>query len=548
MKKNLFQISNNETGYEIRSKEVNGINYWIVPVVMMVEGVHSGSRGPMLYTTEELAASVGAWNGVPVTIAHPQNDEGKYISANTPGVLSDIVGRIYHPKMKGEKLTAEAWIDVNALSNRSEEAFEYIKEKKALEVSVGVFSEEVSHAGEYEGEEYRAEAVNLIPDHLALLPGEVGACSWSDGCGIRTNSKNKMKVKTKTEKEPSSIPKEEWLGALNEQGCAIHFIDNEASLGEKLSAVQGQLNAMDSPLQVYYLEECYDDYVVYCVVNRETRERTMYKRNYVVSQEGKVVFRGEPTQVRKEVSFINMNKHTRTNFNKSKTEVKMKMKTNGKCTCSVDSLIENQATQFTEDDREWLTAMSQEQLNKLAPKEVEEETPTVSGKKVTKVVANKNKEEEEEVEEKGEALIKKGKDGSISINGKSLGAYIKEELAKEEDPNTFIDNFMPAGLGDQMKAGLKMYQNRRTKQIKEIAANSKFKEAQLKTWSDEDLAALHETVVTEEEEVRGNYAALGGGGLEEGEESEAPEDELSAMMSFTPTVKEAPAKKEAGKK
>src|SRR5690606_20175922 len=43
--------------------------------------------------------------------------------------------------------------------------------------------------GELNGKPYTAKQVNLRPDHVALLPGEVGACSIADGCGApRINS------------------------------------------------------------------------------------------------------------------------------------------------------------------------------------------------------------------------------------------------------------------------------------------------------------------------------------------------------------------------
>lgn len=515
----LLQVHVEATDYNIRIEEVRGTTYWVVPVVMMVEGVHHGSRGPLLYTEEELAASVSAWNGMPVTIGHPQDEEGSYISANLPGVLDGIVGRIYNTRMQGSKLTAEAWIDVNSLTELSSDAFEYIKEKKALDVSVGCFSEEVRERGEFNGEEYRGEATNIRPDHLALLPGEVGACSWDDGCGIRTNSKNKMKTnKAKGDK----TDKTSWIASLIE--ARQELISNDASFGDLMRSAQEILNSMDNDQRVYYLEEVYDDYIVYCSVNRQSGERSLYKQGYSVSQDNKVALQGDPAKVRREVSYISM---TRTNFNNKQ---KPKMKTNSKCTCTVDSLIQNEATHFTEDDREWLSELPQEQLNKLAPKV----------QKAAEPVSNKGKEEATPKEEK--SLVSKNEDGSISINGKSIDQHIKEAFAKESDPMKFIDNVMPDGLKDQMKSGLKMYQNRRAAMVKDIAANSKFKEEQLKSWSDEDLQALHESVVPEKEEQGGNYAAFAGGSLEEGEESETSEEEINAMLSFS-APKEKPAEK-----
>ena len=530
-KRALLQIHVETTDYQIREEQIRELTYWVVPVVMMVEGVHHGSRGPLMYSSEELAASISGWNGVPVTIGHPTDDKGKYISANLPNVLKGITGRIYNAKMRGDKLTAEAWIDVSALANISSEAFEYIKEKKALDVSVGVFSEEQGEEGEFNGEIYRAEATNLIPDHLALLPGEEGACSWEDGCGIRTNS-NSIKMKTEKTKETKTVDKKAWLAAMLLNGFFIRSPEltaNEASFNQITSSIQDQLNSMDNDMRVYYLEEVYDSYFVYCTVNRETRERSLYKRNYSVKADGAVEFQGDPTQVRREVSFINMVGRKRTNFNFKHSNMNTNKK---KCACSVDSLIENQATNFTEDDREWLSELAPEQLEKLAPVP-EKETPAPAA----------NTAVEEKKKENG--LVSKNADGSISINGKSIGDYVKEELAKEADPVKFIDNFMPEGLKEQMKSGLKMYETRRSTLIKEIAANSKFKEAQLKDWKDEDLAALHASLV-EEEEGKGVYSPLGGGGSIDEPDEEGSEEEMNAMLSFA--VRKPEPKKEDVKK
>lgn len=162
----------------------------VVPVVMMVVGVHRGSHGPMLHLEEELGKVPGAWNGIPISVQHPE-EGGQHISANYPEVIDNqVVGRIYNTHMDSGKLRAEAWLDEQKLQNISPEAFEYIKEGKPLEVSVGVFTDDDLETGEWQGEHYEAVARNHRPDHLALLPGGVGACSWADGCGVRTHQES----------------------------------------------------------------------------------------------------------------------------------------------------------------------------------------------------------------------------------------------------------------------------------------------------------------------------------------------------------------------
>jgi hypothetical protein len=179
--------SNLGVGYKVREKKLDGRNHLVVPVTMMVEGVHSGSRGPLFHSISELGKYPAAWDGRPVTINHPQVD-GNNVSANDPEILEIYkVGNIFNTKVKGEKLTAEAWLDIEKLKAISPEVFEAIEGGKLLEVSVGVFSDEDDLEGEWQGETYQAIAKNHRPDHLALLPCSVGACSLADGCGLGVN-------------------------------------------------------------------------------------------------------------------------------------------------------------------------------------------------------------------------------------------------------------------------------------------------------------------------------------------------------------------------
>lgn len=170
----------------MRTKILEGRKHLVLPVVMMVEGVHNGSHGRLLHLSEELGKFPGSWDGIPVMVGHPQKD-GQNISANSPDVIERSVGRVYNTQMVGGKLKAEVWVDEQKIQSISPEAMEYIRKGSPLEVSVGVFTDEQLENGDWKGEAYVAVAKNHRPDHLALLPGDRGACSWDDGCGIRTN-------------------------------------------------------------------------------------------------------------------------------------------------------------------------------------------------------------------------------------------------------------------------------------------------------------------------------------------------------------------------
>jgi hypothetical protein len=179
--------SKQEPNYKVVAKTHQGKKHLIVPVIMMVEGVHHGSHGPLLHQINELGHFPEAWNGMPIVINHPEID-GQPVSANDPEIMEQqTIGRVYHTKVDGHRLRAEAWIDEEKLQQLSAELLAQFQKGELIEVSLGMFSDEEKVTGDWNGETYEAIARNHRPDHLALLPGGVGACSCADGCGIRLN-------------------------------------------------------------------------------------------------------------------------------------------------------------------------------------------------------------------------------------------------------------------------------------------------------------------------------------------------------------------------
>jgi len=190
MENNIKRYVQNNAGYTLRHETYDNTDYLVAPVIMMVEGVHNGSHGPLYHAAEELGKYPASWNGIPVTVQHPSID-GLDVSANEPKVLEQFaVGQVFNASIDDGKLRGEAWIKQDKLKKLSKEALEYIEEQRPLDVSIGVFTDEEQKEGNYNGETYQAIARNHRPDHLALLPGGQGACSWADGCGIRLNNSN----------------------------------------------------------------------------------------------------------------------------------------------------------------------------------------------------------------------------------------------------------------------------------------------------------------------------------------------------------------------
>jgi len=358
--KSTFQIYAIATiGYTIREETFEGRAYIVVPVVMMKEGVHAGNKGPILHTAEELTKFVSAWDGIPVTISHPTKN-GIAVSANDPQILeSSAVGQIFNTRYD-DGLKAEAWIDVEKISNLSAEALTSIQEGQPLDVSIGAFTEALDTEGEWQGETYEAIASNYRPNHLALLPGETGACSWNDGCGIRVYKKGeqRMKKQFQTFKE------------LSKQGLAVAPITNEQGFREILESLQLEVNKMDTDDSYHYIEEVFSDFIVYRKRIFDGGGETLYRQEYSIDANGNVAFSGLASEVKKKVEYVTM-KMVRTTISNNKNEggQKMSIEKTPCCEAKVDALIANKALHWTAEDREWLLSQKENAIDKMFPKE-----------------------------------------------------------------------------------------------------------------------------------------------------------------------------------
>lgn len=173
---------------KVKRSSLHGKDYLIAPLTMIVPGVLPGSKGPLLYTEEELSRSPEAWNHVPITVGHPL-DKGKPVSARSPEVLErQGIGFVFHAMMK-DKLTAEGWFDIDKVKRLDPRILSALESGTPMELSTGLFTDnEPAHNGaEWKGISYVGIARNHRPDHLAVLPDEQGACGLKDGCGVLVN-------------------------------------------------------------------------------------------------------------------------------------------------------------------------------------------------------------------------------------------------------------------------------------------------------------------------------------------------------------------------
>lgn len=164
--------------------------YLVAPAVLIVEGVLNGAYIP------EAALVAQHWDGVPIVVGHPMDADGIPISARSPEVIEQYgIGHVYRAQLglgqRGAQtvrsLQSELWIDMDraeALGGDALQAMEMIENGLPLEVSTGFYSEAVPQPGLFQQTPYIETLANLRPDHLAVLPKTLGACSWADGCGV----------------------------------------------------------------------------------------------------------------------------------------------------------------------------------------------------------------------------------------------------------------------------------------------------------------------------------------------------------------------------
>lgn len=193
---------------EVRVAEKFGRTHVVAPTVMVREGVLKGGYVP----GDEIAYSTDGWNGRPITAppepgteaydifpdelqdgqgGHPYDAEGNHTSANQDPYTEDMqIGTVRNVDYdeSENRLVGEAWIDVERAKEVGTFATDVIAalvEGEPLDVSIGFWHDIEQTAGSYDdGSEYEYVVHNIMPDHLAMLPNESGACSWDDGCGV----------------------------------------------------------------------------------------------------------------------------------------------------------------------------------------------------------------------------------------------------------------------------------------------------------------------------------------------------------------------------
>ncbi len=437
---NHFQSITTNLSPMVRKDKMEGKDYLVVPMVMLTEGVHNGSDGPLYYPPDELEKCPAVWNHKPIVIRHPSKD-GKGISACTPQVLTESkVGVILGTTFTGGKLKAEAWLDPNRLKELAPTVMSAIQKGTPVEISTGLFTENevVENGGEWQGERYTHVARNYRPDHLAILPDQKGACSIADGAGLlRNQEKGKIGVFERIIRAMSLFD----LDMVQNQDASYEDVRQGLQDALKKSLpVDMSKGALVVPPPSPYILDIFPSFFIFELNGK------LFKRGYKKGKNSVVLDdEGTVTEVKRVVEYRPV---TNTRGKESKMEKEQK----------VDALIANEGSPWGPEDKEFLMGLDDVRLEKLntiqnaffpPKKDKEEEKPEEN-----------LPEDEEELEEEEDQQPMKNK-------GKGKKSPTKNAETAEE----FVAK-APEAIREVLNAGLAAHKAEKAKLIKTITANS----------------------------------------------------------------------------
>ncbi len=458
-----FNLSNANLRYEV----LDGKEYLVAPMAMLTVGVHNGSQGPLMYTEAELSKAPSVWNMKPIVVYHPERD-GKGISACDQVIINNRgIGLVMNAKFDG-KLRAEAWLDVNKMKQVDERVLVAVLNNQMMEVSTGLFRDEDSTPGKFGGKQFVGHARNIKPDHLAILPDKIGACSIADGAGLLQLNElveNAERYAINAERQLETA----FRQALRRSG----LVDNQMSHGNIRSALA--MAVRERYTDETWIEDVYDDFII--VEN----DGDLLRVDYSAEETAVTLSSEQPEKVVRVTEYRTVDGA----FvgNSTNDPPNPKEKDMGKEQL-VEDLIANEGTKWTEDHREFLMETDESLLDNFIP-----------------VVKNDSTEPSKKPEETVE--------DSPANNNEPTG----QEEPKVVSLNEYIEG-APVELQDVLRNGIEAHQNEKEALIAKITANKKNKFAAdtLQNMAIADLRNLALLAEDEEEGGQGrpNYAGQAG--------------------------------------
>lgn len=357
----VFQVHAVDTS-ERHIEIMDGEEFLVIPVVAAVEGVLNNYYLPI----ESIEASLPAWEGVPVTLSHPKQ-YGQDISANTKFAKENYcVGFFFNAHIDEDKFKGEFWIQLSSLNNKDDgqALLNKLDNDEVVEVSTAYWCQTNGTTGVYKGKSYEGIQFNLVPNHVAILVNEIGACSVVDGCGTpRTNSKeedmDKGEIQTNCEKRDGFLQK-----LKNSLGEGImHLLNaNRMSFGDIERKLREEISKNERSDTFIWVLEVYDNEVVYGREFANGEVDLLSSKYSIGSSPGYDVSLEDPVQVDRVVTYEPRTNSSQEEDNMNREQLIERLATNDKVPFSRDAL----------------TAMKDDELNYLVSN-LEDDTAEPAG-------------------------------------------------------------------------------------------------------------------------------------------------------------------------
>lgn len=291
----LLGAIGNGTG-QVRRETLNGRSHLVVPVVALMEGViHAvNADTPEFVPGAVLRKAAASWVGKPVTLGHPAKD-GRQCSASDATVRkAHGIGVVMKSEVDAKnRLCQELWLDEEKTKSLHPKMYETLSSGGTEEVSVGAMVVTKDGGGTHNGKLYKGTWLETSGDHLAILPGQRGACSCEMGCGTNRVLRAAMHVVTDGAIEPMVT---QTLVALEGQSLDERIQMVAQAVDKKWNkrpAGGGGINVAESPSDYAYPLQVFDDRVIVRKGSAET-----FSLPYAI-EDGEVVL-GEAVEVKQQ--------------------------------------------------------------------------------------------------------------------------------------------------------------------------------------------------------------------------------------------------------
>lgn len=347
-----------------RYEVLNGRQHLVAVMTMIVPGVLPGSSGPLYYPEDVITTNVEVWNGMPIVVYHP-SIRGVPVSARDPIILnSQGIGVVLRSTGGNGTLQAEAWFDIEEVKRVDNFLTEDIRilprllKGEMIELSTGLKTRavEAPEGSVFNGRPYTHRVLAVEPDHLAVLPDQIGACSLQDGCGVFANNTAENKIAD----WQKNLQKH--LAVLGGSGMTLSKTTQNLNempfdeIREELCELLRSRFTQDEPNA--WINEVYDTFIIYW--QGDELWQLSYSR-----ESGEVVLSSEaPTRVEREVTFVPIENQEIQTMPMSATE-------KGKI---VGQLIANSCGCWKKGDEALLTGFTDEKLNELMTANVAHQT------------------------------------------------------------------------------------------------------------------------------------------------------------------------------